>query len=177
MTDYDNNRNNNDALDVWSDFDRFFADNFAQMNHRLDRMFDDFANTPGVRTYGYTMYQGPDGIPHVQEFGNSAGDQGLLAGSPAERIREPLTDVTQDGNQIRATAEIPGVNKSDIELDSSPTSLTITVDTPRHKFCKTLALPCDVDPDSAKAEYNNGILEVTMTALKPAEVKKRIKVQ
>ncbi|MFA6804294.1 MAG: Hsp20 family protein, partial [Candidatus Methanomethylophilaceae archaeon] len=29
------------------------------------------------------------------------------------------------------------------------------------KFRKTLALPCDVDPDTAKAEYNNGILEVT----------------
>ena len=168
MTDYDNNRNNNDALDVWSDFDRFFADNFAQMNHRLEVVGEEAVKIAP---------DGPDGIPHVQEFGNSAGDQGLLAGSPAERIREPLTDVTQDGNQVRATAEIPGVNKSDIELDSSPTSLTITVDTPRHKFCKTLALPCDVDPDSAKAEYNNGILEVTMTALKPAEVKKRIKVQ
>lgn len=161
----------------WDDFDRLFASDFEAMNRRLDRMFTDLAGKPGVRTYGYTMYRGPDGIPHVQEFGNSHGDQGLLVGSPAEKIREPLTDVSLDGDVVRATAEIPGIEKSDIQLDGSPTALTITVDTAHRQFCKTLPLPCAVDPDSAQAEYNNGILEVTLKAVHPAEAKKRIRIE
>lgn len=163
--------------DMWSDFDRFFATDFEEMNRRVDRMFSQLRDAPGVKTYGYTMYQGPDGVPHIQEFGNTRGDSGLLAGSPAETIAEPLTDVQQDGDVVRATAEIPGVAKEDIVLDGTPSSLTISVDTPRRKFSKTLAMPCDVDVSSAKAEYNNGILEVTMKALKPAETKTRISIQ
>lgn len=170
----DRDRNNRG---IWGDFDRFFTEDFEAMNRRLDRMFEDFLNTPGVKTYGYTMYQGPDGIPHVQEFGNTRGDGSLLAGSPAARLTEPLTDVEIDGNLVRATAEIPGVEKEDIILDGTPSSLTITVDTPRRKFTKTLAMPCDVNIDSAKAEYNNGILEVTLETAKPAENKTRIKIE
>jgi HSP20 family molecular chaperone IbpA len=33
-----------------------------------------------------------------------------------------------------------------------------------------------VDPDSAKAEYNNGILEVTLTPMEPPIPKKRINI-
>ena len=40
--------------------------------------------------------------------------------------------------------------------------LSIKVDTPGKQFTKDLALPCKVDVDSARAEYNNGLLEVTM---------------
>jgi len=161
----------------WTAFDRFFTSDFEAMNKRLDRMFAGLTAAPGVRTYGYTMYRGPDGVPHIQEFGNSHGDQGLLAGAPVEKLREPLTDVALDGGVVRATAEIPGVNKSDIQLDGSATALTITVDTPHRQFCKTLPLPCAVDPDSARAEYNNGILEVTLKAVHPAEAKKRIRIE
>ena len=61
MTDYSDAMN-----DMWTDFGRLFESDFASMNKRLNRMFEDLTNTPGVKTYGYTMYQGPDGIPHVQ---------------------------------------------------------------------------------------------------------------
>lgn len=166
-----------DPFGIWGDFDKFFMEDFREMNRRVDKMFNDLRESPGVRTYGYTMYQGPDGVPHVREFGNSRGDLGMLAGTPSVKMSEPLTDVTLDGNIVRATAEIPGVEKSDIILDGSPSSLTITVDTPKRKFSKTLALPCDVDISSAKAEYNNGILEVSFQTLKPADAKTRITVE
>ncbi len=172
MTDY------NDAMDdMWNDFGRLFESGFNSMNKRLGRMFEDLANTPGMRTYGYTMYQGPDGIPHVQEFGNSSKEGGLAAAAPFGMIAEPLTDVVMDGDVVRATAEIPGVNKEDIVLDGTPSSLTISVNTERKKFSKTLAMPCDVDISSAKATYNNGILEVTVNPVKPAERKTRIPVE
>lgn len=172
MTDY------KDEIDeMWTDFSRLFGSGFESMNRRLNRMFEDFTNTPGVRTYGYTMYQGPDGIPHVKEFGNSVKELGLNAATPLGVVAEPLTDVVIDGDVVRATAEIPGVDKDDIVLDGTPTSLTISVDTDRRKFSKTLAMPCDVDVGSAKATYNNGILEVTLNPVKPAENKTRIAIE
>lgn len=170
MTAFDDND------DMWKDFGRLFESDFESMNRRLDRMFSDLRNTPGVKTYGYTMFQGPDGVPHVQEFGNTSANGSLLAGSPAEALAEPLTDVTQDGDVVRATAEIPGVRKEDVILEGTPSSLTISVDTPKRKFSKTLAMPCDVDVDSARATCNNGILEVTLRTAKPAEEKHRISV-
>ena len=59
-------------------------------------------------------------------------------------------------------AEIPGVCKEDISLECTGNVLFIRVDTPGKQFTKDLALPCKVDVDSAKAEYNNGLLELTL---------------
>ncbi len=169
---------NNDGMDdFWDGFDRLFASDFEAMNRRLNRMFEELQNTPGVKTYGYTMYQGPDGVPHYQEFGNTTGDRGVAGSTPFGMIAEPLTDVVEDNGVVRATAEIPGVDKKDIRLDGTPTSLTISVDTPKRKFSKTLSMPCDVDITSAKATYNNGILEVELKPIKPAEVSKHIEIQ
>ncbi len=159
-----------DAAGVWDDFDRFFMSDFEAMNKRLSRMFADFMGTPGVKMYGYTMCRGPDGVPHVQEFGNTREGGALLT----DRASDPLTDVTLDGEVVRAVAEIPGVAKEDIVLDGTPTSLTITVDTEKRKFSKTLAMPCEVDVSSAKATYNNGILEVALDTVRPAENRTRI---
>lgn len=171
MTDYRDYMN-----DVWDDFGRLFENDFEVMNKKLSSMFSDFMNTPGVQTYGYTMYQGPDGVPHVREFGNTKAGKGLLAGSPAETYMEPICDVQQDGEVVRATFEIPGVAKEDVNLEGTPSSLTVTVDTEKRKFSKTVALPCDVDMDSAEATCNNGILEVTLKTVKPAETKKKISI-
>ena len=126
MTDYDDNMN-----DMWADFGRLFENDFEDMNRRLNRMFDSLKSAPGVKTYGYTMYQGPDGVPHYQEFGNTSGDRGLIGSTPFGMIAEPLTDVVEDNGVVRATAEIPGVDKKDIKLDGTANSLTISVDTPR----------------------------------------------
>lgn len=150
--------------DIWDDI---FGD-FGDMQKRLRNMLENF-NDPNVKTYGYTMYKGPDGIPHVQEFGSGA-ETGSV---PSGGVREPLTDVTVDGNVVRIVVELPGVTKEDIQLEGTETSLTVSVDTEKRKFRKTVPLPSKVEPDSAKAEYNNGILEITVESVdKPPKTKK-----
>lgn len=143
------------ADDIWNDL----FGGFDRMNRRIEDMFSQMdMGGSDVKTYGYTMYQGPDGIPHVREFGN-------CGGGTVPRIdgaREPFTDVTQEGDVVRAVAEIPGVDKGDISLECTGSTLSIRVDTPGKRFARDLALPCRVDVDSARAEYNNGLLEVTM---------------
>ncbi|MDR3074449.1 MAG: Hsp20/alpha crystallin family protein [Candidatus Methanoplasma sp.] len=161
-----------DTDDLWNDL---FGGSFETMARRMEKMFSDMENLRGadVKTYGYTMYQDSEGNRHVKEFGNSVGDRGLSS----DMIGEPLTDVSLEDGVVRAIVEIPGVSKEDIVLEGTKSTISVNVDTEKRRFSKTLALPCDVDPDSAKAEYNNGILEVTLTPMVPPDSKKRIDVQ
>lgn len=155
--------------DIWDDL---FGGRFDAMAKRMERMFSELERLDGatVRTYGYTMYRDSDGNNHVREFGNSAGNHGLLS----DTAREPLTDVCLENGTVRAIIEIPGVSKEDIMLEGTKSTLSVSVNTDSRKFAKTLALPCDVDLNSATAEYNNGILEITLATVDSPASKKKI---
>lgn len=158
------------ADDIWNDL----FGGFDSLNRRIEDMFSQMdMSGPGVQTYGYTMYQGPDGVRHVKEFGNSGSRLNALS-SPDSR--EPFTDVSEEDSVVRAVAEIPGVQKQDISLKCTGNMLSIRVDTPGRQFEKDLALPCEVDVDSAKAEYNNGLLEVTISKKAPSAEGKSISI-
>ena len=73
-------------------------------------------------------------------------------------------------------AELPGVDKKDIQLSVTDESLTISVDRENRRYYKEVSLPTKVKPETAKAKYKNGVLEVTFEkALKQS--KKQIKVE
>lgn len=147
--------------DIWNDL----FGGFDSLNRRIEDMFSKMDMTgPDVKTYGYTMWQGPDGVRHVKEFGNSGSRISAIGPSG----KEPFTDVSEELDVVRAVAEIPGVQKQDIGLRCNGNVLSIKVDTPGREFEKDLALPCDVDVDSAHAEYNNGLLEVTLRKVSPS---------
>ncbi len=143
--------------DLWNSI---FGD-FGDIERRFERMFSELSKGNG-KTYGYTMYQGPDGVPHIREYGNSVGTFSPMISASEEK--EPFTDVTRDGDKVSVVVELPGVRKEDIVLEGNRTALQVSVDTESKKFRKSIALPCEVDENSAKAEYNNGILEVSLTA-------------
>ena len=152
--------------DIWDDM---FGD-LGDLRKRFGKMLENFGD-PGIGVHGYTVYRGPDGVPHVHEFGT-----GATATVPADGVREPLTDVCVDGNLVRITVELPGVSKEDIQLEGTETSITVSADTETRKFRKTVSLPSEVDPDSAKAEYNNGILEITVDSKNKAQTSKKIEI-
>jgi len=157
--------------DIWNILFR----EFENFNRRMDEMLSSFENLndPDVKTYGYTMYRGPDGIAHVKEFGNVAGELGLPS---ANSVKEPFTDVAMDGDTVRVIAEVPGAKKEGIAIDATFDSVSISVDTPNKRYRKEVALPCEVDVESAKAEYNNGILEVSFKSKDKKKSSKRIDV-
>lgn len=158
------------ADDIWNDL----FGGFESLNRRIEDMFSQMDMTgPDVKTYGYTMYQGPDGVRHVKEFGNSGSRLNALSSGDS---RDFFTDVTEEDSVVRAVAEIPGVAKEDISLSCTGNVLSIKVDSPNRKFERDLALPCEVDVDSAKAEYNNGLLEVTLTKRSPSQKGKTISI-
>ena len=113
----------------------------------------------GPIVYGYSMTIGPDGKPVIREFGNvKRGDEPLKGITDK---REPLVDVVETDKQVRIIAEIPGVNKEDIEMRVEGHTLTMAVDTASRKYEKKLQLPEAALIEGAKSSYNNGILEIT----------------
>ncbi len=165
----------------WEELFRRFG--LGDMEDRLDRLFNEFLGSkegpPGARVWGYTMYRGPDGVPHVREFGTGLGqpDKGSEAlPTGKEGVREPFADVCHEGDELRIVVELPGVSKEDIDLQTTERSMTVSVDTESRKYHKALKLPAEVDPESAKAEYNNGILEVLLKTANPEPAPRKINI-
>ena len=157
--------------DIWNDF----FGSFESLNRRIEDMFASFSTSgPDVKTYGYTMYQGPDGVRHVREFGNTDAAFGRPQIASA---REPFTDVSTEDGKVKVVAEVPGVEKKDICLECTGNTLTIKVENGDKRFYKELALPCETDPATAKAVYNNGLLEVTLDSVTAKPAGTRIEVQ
>ena len=152
--------------DIW---DEMFGD-FDGLHKQFEKMMKDLEKSD-LKMYGYTSFTGPDGVPHKYEFGTD-----VDAGVPTNGVREPLTDVSVEGNLVRIVIELPGVGKEDIQLEGSETSMTVTVNTESRKFKKTVSLPSAVDQDTAKAEYNNGILEVTIEAKEKVPESRKISI-
>ncbi|NIN52114.1 MAG: Hsp20 family protein [Nitrososphaeria archaeon] len=117
----------------------------------------------GPFVYGYSVTMGPDGKPVIREFGNMKPSR--RGRSRAEERREPLVEVISGDKVIQVLAELPGVEKSDINLDVGKDSLRISVNTEMRKYHKQVYLPEKVDPDSVKFSYKNGVLDVTINKL------------
>ena len=105
------------------------------------------------------MSVGPDGKPVIREFGNV---QPSRKGPKIRKEREPLVDVIEEDKAVVIVAELPGVEKDDINLHTTENHLTVSVDTPNRKYHKELMLPARVDPKSAYASYKNGVLEIRL---------------
>ncbi len=128
----------------------------------------------GPYVYGWSLRVGPDGKPHFEEFGNVSrtGDvEPQQLGS-----REPLVDVIEEKDVISVTAEVPGVEKRDIDLEITENALTIKVDKDQRKYYKEVELPCEVDADSARASYQNGILDIELKKARPKKNSKKVNI-
>jgi HSP20 family protein len=137
----------------------------------------------GPIVYGYSMSIGPDGKPVIREFGNVKPSMKPTAfGFPKPGLevkveREPLVDTIEEEENVKVIAEVPGVEKEDINLECTESSLIISVDTPTRKYYKEVELPAEVDPQSAKASYKNGVLEVTLTKKKAKPKGQKVKIE
>jgi HSP20 family protein len=92
----------------------------------------------------------------------------------------PAIDVFQRGSELVVRADVPGLSKDDVTVDIADDQLTIKGErryeheeekdgvyrTERSygSFCRVVPLPPGAIADSAKASFNNGVLEITMQA-------------
>ncbi len=152
-----------DLDDLFGDFD----EEFKKMNERISRIFNEMTrhmtDVQGPFVYGFSMRVGPDGKPKIEEFGNVPN----LRMGELEGYREPLVDVSEDDKNVYVTAELPGVEKNQIDLQVDEQSVTIKTDIPERKYYKLVQLPEKVKPETAHASYNNGILDITIEKEQP----------
>ncbi len=88
-------------------------------------------------------------------------------------------DVTEDDKAFHVKAEIPGVNKDDIDISVDGNQLTISTETKREKtskdaekelYCeryfgktyRSFTLPGDFDGSKADARYEGGVLSLSL---------------
>jgi Molecular chaperone (small heat shock protein) len=131
---------------------------FMSLQRDIDRLFDDF--TRGFPTF------------------SNAGVAELL----------PSMDVTETDKEIEITAELPGLEEKDVQINVADNLLTIRGEKKAEKeqkdkdyrlvecsygsFSRTLELPDGVNPDAIKANIAKGVLKVTVPKAAPAQIKK-----
>jgi HSP20 family protein len=97
----------------------------------------------------------------------------------------PALDVYQGKDHFTVVVELPGMRKEDLEISLHGDALTISGSRQREqkaeqeyrterfvgKFQRTVTLPSAVDPNSVKASYRDGILQVTLQKAEEAKPK------
>jgi HSP20 family protein len=127
---------------------------FLALHREMNRLFDDVFNS----------------------FGNPTS---LLGRLPAW----PSVEVVQSDQEIRVSAELPGLDEKDVEVLVDDNALTIrgekrseTKDDERRfseryygRFERVIPLPFAVEEDKAEASFTNGVLTVTLPRSAKAE--------
>jgi HSP20 family protein len=106
----------------------------------------------------------------------------------------PAVDVAEEDNEYVVKIELPGVNKDDVKITLESNILTIRGEKKAEKetkeknyhrmersygsFQRSFTLPTSVKNDKIDAEYNNGILSITLPKAeeaKPKQIEVKVK--
>ena len=107
-------------------------------------------------------------------FARAFGDQH----DAAQQAWVPAVDIYETGDNLVLKAELPGINPEDVEIRVEDNTLYLKGERKFEKevkeenlhrversygtFMRNFALPNSIDADKVKAEYENGILTLTM---------------
>ena len=171
-----------------NDTDDFFEGIFPRRNFGFDNTFEEFEEQfrrmqqymnqvqpgnenqetehhPNIRVYGYRYTKGPDGKTHFQEFGNmpKQGEYRLPQKQPPTiEEKERLIDVQEGEKEIYVTAELPGINKQNINLTATEDQLIIEIQKDGKTQEKEVKLPARIYKNKTEATFNNGVLSITL---------------
>lgn len=97
----------------------------------------------------------------------------------------PKVDIIDRDDEIFVRAELPGVNKKDIDISMTDYTLIIKGETKKHEkeekgdyyrfetsqgsYIRTLSLPAEVNSDKAKTSFKDGVLELTLPKMERAK--------
>lgn len=155
--------------DDWDEFYRMAREIFYRLLNEFLRdfneIFGDSMENPGSsRLYGFKIEIGPDGIPKIYRLGNEDSEHKeprIVVVSDEPDAAEPLTDVYDEDNSIRVVVELPGVSEQDIAvtpIDDKHILLEALGSYKRYR--KMIELPTEIDAESIRYSYRNGLLEI-----------------
>lgn len=130
---------------------------FSSMHQLMDRMFSD---------------------PFFRRPFSMLGEMDRFFGDYAPASFSPNVDLVDEGGHVKVTAELPGLDKDDIELSVNEGSLMLRGEkkhesrtdeegcyrTERYfgAFQRAIPLPVDLDIDKAVASFDKGVLTVRL---------------
>lgn len=135
-----------------------WADPFPELRRSTDRLLEDFS-----RSFAWPLAgrRGPWGL--------ATGDFGA---------DWPRVDMDETHEEIRITAELPGVNRDNIDVSVTDDRITIrgekkeqeekkergyyTLERSYGSFQRSFYLPCEVESDRAEASMTDGVLTVRL---------------
>jgi HSP20 family protein len=134
----------------------------------MNRLFDDFFKGFGLSTFSDEMEQ-------LGTF-------------------NPQMDMTEDEKSIQITAELPGMDEKDIDINLSKDTLTIKgekkveseqkskdsyyMERSFGSFSRVVPIPVDVDTNKAEATFKKGVLNITLPKLeKEKKAQKKIEIK
>lgn len=136
---------------------------FESLQREVDRVFDEF--TRGFSSFAFPTLSSTGG-PELS----------------------PRIDVTETDKDFEITAELPGLQEKDVQVNLADNVLTIRGEKKAEKeekdknyhlversygsFERSLELPEGVNADMIKASIANGVLKVSVPKPTPAQVKK-----
>lgn len=104
----------------------------------------------------------------------------------------PSVNLSETKKQIKITAELPGIDPEDIDLELSDDSISIQgkkeskeeekgehyyhMERSYGTFYRTIPLPAEINADKVEANYKKGVLTITLPKKKIAQAKNRIKI-
>jgi len=136
----------------------------APLTHSMEEFFEDFPPRRWMETFGPFGWKWPTTVDMERSF---------------------KVDILDRDKELVVRAELPGVEKDDVEVTISGDRLMIEAQREfeeeekketfyRHElgygeFMRTIALPVGVDVEHVAAELKDGILNVTLPKLEAAE--------
>ncbi|MEA2850639.1 MAG: hypothetical protein QOE02_658 [Rhodospirillaceae bacterium] len=147
---------------------------FGPLQREIDRLFDDFARLTTLGAPGSQNQQGSQ---------DQQGSQNLV------QNLVPRLDVTEADKEIVITAEMPGLERKDVEISIDDDILTIrgekkveaqegdkdknyqVAERAYGVFLRMIQLPPGIDPSKIQAVMSKGVLKITLP--KPARSETR----
>ena len=139
-----------------------------RMAEDLDHLFEQFGVGSGLgpgRSAGLTT-----------GGGRGSGQPSLLRG--IQNVWSPQVEVFRRGDDLVVRADLPGLNRNDVQVDLDNDVLTISGERRQEneenregfyrsersygQFYRAIPLPENVDQSKVKASFNDGVLEVTV---------------
>ncbi|WP_158508773.1 Hsp20/alpha crystallin family protein [Thermosulfidibacter takaii] len=130
----------------------------------------------GWRGYAPTAFGWQEPAPPPRYFGY----EDYMKLPFGARPQFPPVDMYEEDGKLVIIADIPGFDKDEIKIEVKPNQLVISGDRRKRiseeipeenvyrferyfdKFSRTIYLPFEVNPDSAKAKYEKGTVTITL---------------
>ena len=109
-------------------------------------------------------------------------------GSASEWIGVPALDLYEKDGQYVVECAVPGLKKEDLDIEVNDNRLTISAKKQEEKteqnahyhyrelrrggFSRAVVFPQDIDSEKVSAQYDNGILKISVPPAKTAQTKK-----